>query len=55
MLGKAIDLYGRVKCCSNLYVTDGSLNPGMTGVHPFVTITAVAARNVERVLAEDIL
>ncbi|MEC3980702.1 GMC oxidoreductase [Amycolatopsis sp. H20-H5] len=54
VLGKATDLYGRVKGYRNLYVTDGSLIPGSTGVNPFVTITALAERNVERVLAEDI-
>jgi cholesterol oxidase len=54
VLGKATDLYGRVKGYSNLYVTDGSLIPGSTGVNPFVTITALAERNIERVLAEDI-
>jgi cholesterol oxidase len=54
VLGKATDLYGRVRGYENLYVTDGSLIPGSTGVNPFVTITALAERNIERVLAEDI-
>ncbi|SFK95933.1 cholesterol oxidase [Amycolatopsis sacchari] len=54
VLGKATDLYGRVKGYRNLYVTDGSLIPGSTGVNPFVTITALAERNIERVLAEDL-
>ncbi|MBB3052249.1 cholesterol oxidase [Prauserella isguenensis] len=54
VLGEATDLYGRVKGYDNLYVTDGSLIPGSTGVNPFVTITALAERNVDRVLAEDI-
>ncbi|NIH78739.1 GMC oxidoreductase [Amycolatopsis viridis] len=53
VLGKATDLYGRVKGYRNLYVTDGSLIPGSTGVNPFVTITALAERNIARVLAED--
>ncbi|MFC4000464.1 GMC oxidoreductase [Prauserella oleivorans] len=53
-LGTATDLYGRVHGYPNLYVTDGSLIPGSTGVNPFVTITALAERNIERVLAEDI-
>ncbi|MEW2501553.1 GMC oxidoreductase [Amycolatopsis sp. NPDC047767] len=55
VLGDATDDFGRVKGYSNLYVTDGSLIPGSTGVNPFVTITALAERNVERVLAEDVL
>ncbi|HVV10874.1 GMC oxidoreductase [Amycolatopsis sp.] len=54
VLGRATDLYGRVKGYSNLYVTDGSLIPGSTGVNPFVTITALAERNIERVIAQDI-
>ncbi|WP_344866913.1 GMC oxidoreductase [Amycolatopsis ultiminotia] len=53
VLGEATDGYGRVKGYRNLYVTDGSLIPGSTGVNPFVTITALAERNIERVLAED--
>jgi cholesterol oxidase len=53
VLGKATDLYGRVKGHPHLYVTDGSLIPGSTGVNPFVTITALAERNIERILKED--
>lgn len=34
VLAKATDLYGRVKGYRNLYVTDGSLIPGSTGVNP---------------------
>ncbi|RZS44747.1 cholesterol oxidase [Herbihabitans rhizosphaerae] len=54
VLGKATDGYGRVLGHRNLYVVDGSLIPGSTGVNPFVTITALAERNVERVIAEDL-
>ncbi len=54
VLGRATDLYGRVKGYRNLYVTDGSLIPGALGANPFVTITALAERNVERVIAQDI-
>jgi cholesterol oxidase len=53
VLGSATDLYGRVKGYSRLYVTDGSLIPGSLGVNPFVTITALAERNIARVLQED--
>ncbi|MGW0893592.1 GMC oxidoreductase [Saccharopolyspora sp. NPDC002578] len=53
VLGRVTDDFGRVRGYSNLYVTDGSLIPGSTGVNPFVTITALAERNIERVLAED--
>lgn len=54
VLGQATDAYGRVKGYERLYVTDSSLIPGSIGVNPFVTITALAERNIERVLAEDI-
>ncbi|MFK0295843.1 GMC oxidoreductase [Streptomyces sp. NPDC090442] len=54
VLGKATDGYGRVAGYRNLYVTDGALIPGSIGVNPFVTITALAERNVERIIAEDV-
>ncbi|GGQ42309.1 GMC oxidoreductase [Streptomyces mutabilis] len=54
VLGKATDNYGRVTGYKNLYVTDGSLIPGSIGVNPFVTITALAERNVERIIKEDV-
>ncbi|ASR37890.1 cholesterol oxidase [Prauserella marina] len=54
VLGEATDNYGRVRGYPNLYVTDGSLIPGSTGVNPFVTITALAERNMDRILAEDL-
>jgi cholesterol oxidase len=53
VLGEATDLYGRVDGYRNLYVLDGSLIPGSTGVNPLATITALAERNIERILAED--
>jgi cholesterol oxidase len=53
-LGEATDLYGRVNGYPNLYVNDGALIPGSTGVNPFVTITALAERNIERVIAQDL-
>jgi cholesterol oxidase len=54
-LGDATDAYGRVKGYPNLYVTDGSLIPGGIGVNPLVTITALAERNIARVLTQDIV
>jgi cholesterol oxidase len=53
ILGKATDNYGRVKGYDKLYVTDGSLIPGVLGVNPFVTITALAERNIEEVIKKD--
>ncbi|MFF0228320.1 GMC oxidoreductase [Streptomyces sp. NPDC004629] len=54
VLGKATDSYGRVRGYRNLYVTDGALIPGSLGVNPFVTITALAERNLDRILTEDV-
>ncbi|WP_051898339.1 GMC oxidoreductase [Sciscionella sediminilitoris] len=54
VLGSATDGYGRVHGAERLYVTDSALVPGYLGVNPFVTITALAERNIERVLAEDV-
>ncbi|MFD6985339.1 GMC oxidoreductase, partial [Streptomyces sp. NPDC059956] len=53
VLGDATDDFGRVKGYQGLYVTDSSLIPGSLGVNPFVTVTALAERNMARVLAED--
>lgn len=51
-LGRATDAYGRVSGYNHLYVTDSSLIPGSIGVNPFVTITALAERLMDRVLPE---
>jgi cholesterol oxidase len=53
VLGTATDEYGRVHGYERLYVTDGSLVPGQLGVNPFVTITALAERNLARIIARD--
>jgi cholesterol oxidase len=54
VLGRATDNYGRLPGYPGLYVMDGSLIPGSTGVNPFVTITALAERNIERIIATDL-
>ncbi|MFF0428727.1 GMC oxidoreductase [Streptomyces sp. NPDC004520] len=53
VLGQATDNYGRLHGHPGLYAIDGSLIPGNTSVNPFVTITALAERNIERIIAED--
>ncbi len=52
-LGKATDDYGRVLGYPGLYVVDGSLIPVGIGANPSLTVTALAERNMERVLAQD--
>lgn len=51
VLNQATDNYGRLTAYPGLYVMDGSLIPGNTSVNPFVTITALAERNIENVIA----
>ena len=48
--GKATDAYGRVKGYDKLYVNDASLLPGYLGCNPFMSITALAERNIEGIL-----
>ncbi|MFI1846691.1 GMC oxidoreductase [Streptomyces microflavus] len=54
VLNKATDNYGRLHGYPGLYVIDGALIPGNTSVNPFVTITALAERNIERIIATDL-
>jgi cholesterol oxidase len=54
VLNQATDNYGRLSSYPGLYVMDGSLIPGSTGVNPFVTITALAERNIEKIIATDL-
>ncbi|WP_066951256.1 GMC oxidoreductase [Microtetraspora fusca] len=54
VLGKATDNYGRLVGYPGLYVIDGALIPGNTSVNPFVTITALAERNIEKIIATDL-
>lgn len=54
VLGKACDLAGRVKHHPGLYVVDGALIEGATGLaNPSFTIAALAERCMDRILAED--
>ncbi|MFD3539056.1 GMC oxidoreductase [Streptomyces sp. NPDC058662] len=54
VLNKATDNYGRLHGYSGLYVIDGALIPGNVSVNPFVTITALAERNIEKIIATDL-
>ncbi|QEV22651.1 GMC family oxidoreductase [Streptomyces alboniger] len=54
VLDRATDNYGRLHGHPGLYVIDGALIPGNTSVNPFVTITALAERNIEKIIAADL-
>ncbi|MCD0447989.1 GMC oxidoreductase [Actinocorallia sp. API 0066] len=54
VLNKATDNHGRLHGYPGLYVMDGSLIPGNTTVNPFVTITALAERNIENIILNDL-
>ncbi|MEV7194637.1 GMC oxidoreductase [Streptomyces sp. NPDC093510] len=54
VLGRATDNYGRLHGHPGLYVIDGALIPGNTSVNPFVTITALAERNIEKIIGTDL-
>lgn len=54
VLGKATDAYGRLVGYSGLYVMDGAMVNGSTGaVNPSLTISALAERNIEKIISED--
>jgi cholesterol oxidase len=53
VLNRATDNHGRLHGHPGLYVIDGALIPGNTTVNPFVTITALAERNIDKIIATD--
>jgi cholesterol oxidase len=52
-LGTATDGYGRLHGYDKLYVADSSLIPRGIVANPALTVTALAERNIERIMAED--
>jgi cholesterol oxidase len=55
VLGKASDLYGRLKGYNNLYCLDGSMIPGNAVANPSLLIAALAERAMDDILAKDIV
>ncbi len=56
VMGETCDYVGRVKGYPNLYVMDGALIPGSTAcANPSLTIAGLAEKNIETILAEDII
>jgi cholesterol oxidase len=55
VLGETTDAYGRVKGEEHLYVLDGALLPGTCAcANPSFTIAALAERNIERIIEDDL-
>jgi cholesterol oxidase len=55
VIGQTTDPYGRVKGEGNLYIMDGALLPGSCAcVNPSFTIAALAERNIDRIIDEDL-
>lgn len=53
VIGATTDGHGRVKGHPGLYVMDGAAIPGSTGTaNPSLTITALAERNIARIIAD---
>jgi cholesterol oxidase len=55
LLNQGTDNYGRLPGYPGLYVMDGSLVPGNVGVNPFVAITALAERNMAKIVSTDLV
>jgi cholesterol oxidase len=54
VMGKACDLYGRVKGYKGLYVTDAAFIPLCTAAtNPALTIAAFAERSMDHVISHD--
>ncbi len=55
VIGEACDVYGRVHGYPRMYMMDGALLPGSCAtVNPSLTIAALAERNIERIITDDL-
>ncbi|MCI4645042.1 MAG: GMC oxidoreductase [Hyphomonadaceae bacterium] len=56
VLDRATDNVGQVRNYDGLFVIDGALVPGNTGsTNPALTITALAERNIDRILSDNLV
>lgn len=54
VIGDATDVYGRIVEYPNLYVNDATLIPGVLGANPAYTVAALAERNIEHIIQNDL-
>ena len=54
-LGRATDLYCRVKGYFGLYAVDGSIVPFPAGGNPYLTIVSLIERCMDNIIANDFL
>lgn len=54
VIGQATDDYGRLEGYRNFYINDSTLIPGLVGGNPAFTVGALAERNIDHIIRNDI-